>query len=163
VALAEGSTAIAIDRSQLVDVTTDPTPAPIEPDVVEAGEPWAPKMPTLVAPTVPWRRPVSSLSTTAPSALVPSLVIDDADPDSAERELEERAASKEPARRSFLPPILLDREDRSARQGGLTLAVIILLIAATLTLSYLMRRPSSTGDGVTQAPSSVAHDILASI
>jgi hypothetical protein len=30
--------------------------------------------------------------------------------------------------------------------------VIILLIAATLTLSYLMRRPSSSGDGVTQAP-----------
>jgi len=28
--------------------------------------------------------------------------------------------------------------------------VIILLIAATLTLSYLMRRPSSSGDGVTQ-------------
>ena len=48
-----------------------------------------------------------------------------------------------------MPPILLDREDRSARQGGLTLAVIILLIAATLTLSYLMRRPSPSGDGVT--------------
>ena len=44
---------------------------------------------------------------------------------------------------------LIDREDRTARQGGLTLAVIILLIAATLTLSYLMRRPSSSGDGVT--------------
>jgi hypothetical protein len=82
---------------------------------------------------------------------VPSLVIDDNDPDSAERELEDRAAAKErsPRARSFLPPILLDREDRSGRQGGLTLAVIILLIAATLTLSYLMRRPSSAGDGVT--------------
>ncbi len=41
------------------------------------------------------------------------------------------------------------RVHRSARQGGLTLAVIILLIAATLTLSYLMRRPSASGDGVT--------------
>ena len=50
---------------------------------------------------------------------------------------------------SFLPPILLDRDDKSTRQGGLTLAVIILLIAATLTLSYLMRRPSLSGDGVT--------------
>jgi hypothetical protein len=29
--------------------------------------------------------------------------------------------------------------------------VILLLIAATLTLSYLMRRPSVSGDGVTQA------------
>ena len=42
------------------------------------------------------------------------------------------------------------REDRVGRQGGLTLAVIILLIAATLTLSYLMRRPSASGDGMTQ-------------
>ena len=50
---------------------------------------------------------------------------------------------------SFLPPILLDRDDRSGRQGGLTLAVIILLIAATLTLSYLMRRPNVSGSGVT--------------
>jgi len=32
------------------------------------------------------------------------------------------------------------------------------VIAATLTLSYLMRRPSSSGDGVTQAEA--AHDIL---
>jgi hypothetical protein len=82
---------------------------------------------------------------------VPSLVavIDDADPDGAERALEDRRVKE--SRRTFLPPILLDREgDRSARQGGLTLAVIILLIAATLTLSYLMRRPSATGDGVTQ-------------
>jgi hypothetical protein len=82
---------------------------------------------------------------------LPTLVIDDADPESAERERDERAARDEGAqpRRSFLPPILLDREDRAARQGGLTLAVIILLIAATITLSYLMRRPSSSGDGVT--------------
>ena len=78
----------------------------------------------------------------------PSLVIDDADPESAERVLEARAETLAP-RRSLLPPILLDREDRSARQGGLTLAVILLLIAATLTLSYLMRRPSSSGDGMT--------------
>jgi hypothetical protein len=32
--------------------------------------------------------------------------------------------------------------------------VIILLIAATLTLSYLMRRPSSSGDGVTRTETS---------
>ncbi len=146
--LAEGSTAMST-QVDLETVTTDST--------IECGETWAPKMPTVVTPSVPWRRPFGS--STAAAAVVPSLVIDDADPDSAERELENRVASKEPARRSFLPPILLDREDRSARQGGLTLAVIILLIAATLTLSYLMRRPSSTGDGVTQAET--AHDILA--
>jgi len=79
----------------------------------------------------------------------PSLVIDDEDPESAEREREART-EREPARRSFLPPILLD--DEPAPRGGLTLAVIILLIVATLTLSYLMRRPSSSGEGVTSLP-----------
>jgi hypothetical protein len=112
-----------------------------------ATETWAPKMPPIAAaPSVPWRRPAYAAS---PVVAVPSLVIDDADPDSAERVLEERAETFAP-RRSFLPPILLDREDRSTRQGGLTLAVIILLIAATLTLSYLMRRPSASGDGMTR-------------
>jgi hypothetical protein len=109
---------------------------------------WAPRMPPMAAaPSVPWRKPAYAASS-AVAVVVPSLVIDDADPDSAERVLEERAEKHTP-RRSFLPPILLDREDRSARQGGLTLAVIILLIAATLTLSYLMRRPSAGGDGMT--------------
>ena len=84
------------------------------------------------------------------------LTIDDADPTDAEQLQEHRAseqageasALRERARRSFLPPVLLDN-DRSGRQGGLTLAVIILLIAATLTLSYLMRRPGAGGDGIT--------------
>ena len=84
----------------------------------------------------------------------PTLVIDDDDPEDAERAREERLApggSKRDADkgwRSFLPPALLDQQ--KGRQGGLTLAVIILLIVATLTLSYLMRRPSSTGEGITE-------------
>lgn len=124
----------------------DAAMAPAIADEPIATETWAPTMPPIAAVTsVPWRRPAYAA---APAVLVPSLVIDDADPDSAERVLEERAETLAP-RRSFLPPILLDREDRSARQGGLTLAVIILLIAATLTLSYLMRRPSASGDGMT--------------
>lgn len=144
--------------TDVVDTTaTETLEASTETTTETTTETWAPKMPTVVTPSVPWRRPYASTTSTA--AVVPTMVIDDSDPDSAERELEERAAAKEPARRSFLPPILLDREDRSARQGGLTLAVIILLIAATLTLSYLMRRPSSTGDGVTQIDA--AHDIIA--
>jgi hypothetical protein len=106
-----------------------------------AEPPWQPTMPPPAA-TPPWRR---SFSIPVPSSSSPVLVIDDADPDRAEREQEARS----PRRSSFLPSILLDRDDRSARQGGLTLAVIILLIAATLTLSYLMRRPSASGDGVT--------------
>ncbi|MEJ7597506.1 MAG: helix-turn-helix domain-containing protein [Kofleriaceae bacterium] len=117
-------------------------------DEVIATATWQPKMPPLATTTsVPWRRP--GVVSSAPVASLVA-VIDDADPEGAERLLEERRASTTTQRRSFLPPILLDREDRSARQGGLTLAVIILLIAATLTLSYLMRRPSSSGDGVTQ-------------
>ncbi len=105
---------------------------------------WTPKMPVVTAMPAMWRRPSYATS----PALV--AVIDDADPDGAERALEDRRLRE--SRRTFLPPILLDREgDRSARQGGLTLAVIILLIAATLTLSYLMRRPSASGDGVTRA------------
>lgn len=142
------SEAAAIASEPSVSESAEIAPEPIAP-----GETWSPRMPVVVAPSVPWRRP-HTRAFAAPAPVAPSLVIDDADPDSAERELEDRAASKErrTVGRSFLPPILLDREDRGARQGGLTLAVIILLIAATLTLSYLMRRPSSSGDGVTQVP-----------
>jgi len=108
--------------------------------------------PISTAPSVPWRRPNLPRQE---SYVVPSLVIDDADPDSADRERDDRLAKEpHPLGLSFLPPILLDREDRSSRQGGLTLAVIILLIAATLTLSYLMRRPSGSGDGVTMRETS---------
>jgi hypothetical protein len=134
-----------------VDVVIDEPTRTIDTEAA-ATEMWAPKMPPLATASVPWRRPTMT-STAAP--IVPSLVIDDAAPEYAERVLEDRAAAKvsttNAQRRSFLPPILLDREDRSARQGGLTLAVILLLIAATITLSYLMRRPSSSGDGITQA------------
>ncbi len=111
----------------------------------EVGGLWTPKMP-VAQPSAPWRRPAFAAQAVP---VAPSIVIDDNDPDSAERELEDRRDAGTRTLRSFLPPILLDREDRSARQGGLTLAVIILLIAATLTLSYLMRRPGSSGDGMT--------------
>jgi hypothetical protein len=152
-----------IEAQTAVETNDSPTAAPsagvVEATVSAEGSgpvhgTWKPTMPPLAAtPSVPWRRP------SLPAAPVaPSLIIDDADPDRAEREQEERANAREPHRVSFLPPILLDREDRSARQGGLTLAVIILLIAATLTLSYLMRRPSVSGDGVTmrETPASLA-------
>ncbi|MEO8842441.1 MAG: helix-turn-helix transcriptional regulator [Kofleriaceae bacterium] len=115
------------------------------------ANPWQPTMPPIAA-SAPWKRPAFKAS----AYTVPSLVIDDSDPDMAERERDDREAALQtkqgpgPHRVSFLPPILLDREDKSSRQGGLTLAVILLLIAATLTLSYLMRRPSVSGDGVTQ-------------
>lgn len=81
-----------------------------------------------------------------------ALVIDDDNPERAERDQLSRERERaDRGRTNFLPPILRDQE-RQARQGGLTLAVIILLIAATLTLSYLMRRPGSGGDGITSIP-----------
>ncbi len=90
--------------------------------------------------------------TRARPSKAPTLVIDDADPESAERLREARLSDdKADGKRSFLPSsvtrALLDSE--KGHRGGLTLAVIILLIVATLTLSYLMRRPSSSGEGVT--------------
>ena len=108
-------------------------------------------MPTVTTSSVPWRRPALGIYATTTAPVVPSLVIDDADPESAASEQDDRAQASTP-RRSFLPPILAERAKNGASgQGTLTLAVIILLIAATLTLSYLMRRPSSSGDGVTRA------------
>lgn len=104
----------------------------------ELAEVWIPRMP-------PAPRPSRAF-------LAPTLTIDDADPESASRLQDDRNSDREgrdPTRRTFLPPILLESQDRANRQGGLTLAVIILLIAATLTLSYLMRRPSSAGGGMT--------------
>jgi len=140
------STRDPVDVFAELDTTADPATTRFErfdTDTFDEGT-WTPKMPAVTSTTaVPWRRP----SCVATPVLV--AVIDDADPDAAERALEDRRVRE--SRRTFLPPILLDREDRSARQGGLTLAVIILLIAATLTLSYLMRRPSASGDGVTRS------------
>jgi cytoskeletal protein RodZ len=128
--------------------SVEPDPIPVVETVDLKLEPWKPTMPP-PAPSVPWRRPSFAPRSAAGSMPnLPSLVIDDADPDRAERVREARAKQH---RRTFLPPILLDRDARAdtGSQRGLTLAVIILLIAATLTLSYLMRRPSSTSDGVT--------------
>jgi cytoskeletal protein RodZ len=78
----------------------------------------------------------------------PVLVIDDAHPEEAERAQEERVERSDSSWRSLLPPSLLDSDDGSHR-GTLTLAVIILVIVATLTMSYLLRRPNVSGDGVT--------------
>jgi hypothetical protein len=139
----------AADATEIVaEPVVDATPVETV-GATDSSETWTPKMPAPTS-TPPWRRTTSFMATTTAWS-APSLTIDDDDPDSAERVLEDRAAERTQARRSFLPPILLDRDDRSARQGGLTLAVIILLIAATLTLSYLMRRPSSSGNGMTMA------------
>jgi cytoskeletal protein RodZ len=133
----------ATDTAELADGSTPVVADPWQPT-------WQPTMPPIAA-SAPWKRPTATFKTTVSPYALPSLVIDDADPDNAEREREDRETAKGPHRVAFLPQILLDREDKSGRQGGLTLAVILLLIAATLTLSYLMRRPSVSGDGVTQA------------
>ncbi len=165
------STATMIDSTDLVDGTDDAATASstiatsddatataaasdLDADVVTSGT-WKPSMPTVTTSSVPWRRPALGIYATSTAPVIPTLVIDDADPDSAEREQEDRAQAHVP-RKSFLPPILAERAKNAASgQGTLTLAVIILLIAATLTLSYLMRRPSSSGDGVTRADGTV--------
>ncbi len=109
--------------------------------------------PVVTAP--PLGEPARPVVTVRAAAAAPTLTIDDDDPDAADAEREARAErERDGGWRSFLPPALLD-QDRG-RQGGLTLAVIILLIVATLTLSYLMRRPSSTGEGVTARPAAPA-------
>lgn len=105
-----------------------------------------------VAPTEVWIPKMPPAARPSRAFVAPTLTIDDADPESASVLQDDRARDREgrdPTRRTFLPPILLESQDRANRQGGLTLAVIILLIAATLTLSYLMRRPSSGGGGMT--------------
>ena len=50
---------------------------------------------------------------------------------------------------SFIYGQLFDERETGPRRGAVTLAVIILVIVATLTMSYLLRRPSSVGDGLT--------------
>lgn len=60
------------------------------------------------------------------------------------------SAARPTRQRTFLPPVWSD-SDSGARRGPLTLAVIILVIVATLAMSYLLRRPSDSGDGVTRA------------
>ena len=151
--LAPVTEAIATD---VVAAASEPAaPVEIEP-VVEPVVAPAPIVvapaPILVAPPV---RESASVRVVPPRVsrpfAAPTLVIDDDHPEDAERAREDRARAKDGGWRSFLPPALLDQE-RGSRQGGLTLAVIILLIVATLTLSYLMRRPSSTGEGITRAP-----------
>jgi hypothetical protein len=147
---------VALETAPL---TPAPSPAPTqdEPPVVEAAPPPA------VEPPPPAVAPMRSSRITIPPPAAPvvprrtsrpSLVIDDANPELAASEQEERGTETDADRKSFLPPNLLDNllDGERPRQGGLTLAVIILLIAATLTLSYLMRRPSSAGEGMTAIP-----------
>lgn len=96
-------------------------------------------------------QPVLEVAATTSTLPAPTLIIDDDNPEAAETEREARAALEraDDTKRSFIPPALLDPDDGS-RRGALTLAVIILVIVATLTMSYLLRRPNSSGEGVTQ-------------
>ena len=121
------------------------------PNVAAVADEFAEPLPVAAAPTEVWIPKMPPAPRPSRSFLSPTLTIDDADPESASQLQEDRSHDRDgrdSARRTFLPPILLE-QDRANRQGGLTLAVIILLIAATLTLSYLMRSPSSGGAGMT--------------
>jgi hypothetical protein len=54
-----------------------------------------------------------------------------------------------------------DKDNEGSRRGAVTLAVIIVVIVATLTMSYLLRRPSSPGHGLTRAPAEAAAMVAA--
>lgn len=78
-----------------------------------------------------------------------------ADTNDLDAAADKSAADRTPARRpddsnemSTLSKAILDATSRGTRRYSLTLAVIILVIVATLTLSLLLRRPSHVGDGV---------------
>ncbi len=65
---------------------------------------------------------------------------------------EECTVETKPERvRTFVPP-RLNYNDEMSHRGPLTLGVIILVIVATLTMSYLLRRPGTSVDGFTMAP-----------
>jgi hypothetical protein len=115
-----------------------PQPREGERQAAAAPPPPTPAAEASAEPSAPAPRPA------APPP--PVLVIDDADPDAAERS---RRPRTDESRLTFLPASLLDADDGS-RRGALTLAVIILVIVATITMSYLLRRPSSPADGVTR-------------
>jgi hypothetical protein len=99
--IAEGTHGVEDSAELVADVADDSTPV--------VADPWQPTMPP-IAVSVPWKRPTATTfkSAVSPYAL-PSLVIDDADPDNAEREREDREIAKGPHRVAFLPQILLDR------------------------------------------------------
>ena len=62
---------------------------------------------------------------------------------------------REKRTRTFVPPAF-DYENDMTHRGPLTLGVIILVIVATLTMSYLLRRPGTSTDGFTMnAPSMI--------
>ncbi len=115
--------------------------------VVSEGEP-QPLTGRVRAPTQSARPQLAGRVRASTVTARPVLIIDDEHPEYAERSQEERVERSDASWRSFLPPSLLDSDDGSHR-GTLTLAVIILVIVATLTMSYLLRRPNVSGDGVT--------------
>ena len=63
-----------------------------------------------------------------------------------------RSSTVDQKRRRTMFPELSDSE-REGRRGPVTVAVIILVIVATLAMSYLLRRPSADSDGFTALPS----------
>lgn len=74
-------------------------------------------------------------------------------------ELEVEVATPERVR-NFVPP-RLNFNDEMSHRGPLTLGVIILVIVATLTMSYLLRRPGTSVDGFTMAPAAEGQPALA--
>lgn len=148
----EGALVITIEANEPTQPLAAAAPSVVDAPATIEAEAATAAGPVVVSAPAPVSWAAALFRPRAQASASPVLTIDDDDPESAEREREARQ-QPDASRRSFLPPSLLDG-DRGTRQGGLTLAVIILLIVATLTLSYLMRRPSSAGEGITLDTSS---------
>jgi hypothetical protein len=93
------------------------------------------------------------------------LRIDDDCPEDAERLDDVRpvrrdAGPADDTLRAFLLPNLAE-EDSGARRSSLTVAVLILVIVATLAMSMLLRRPSESSDGITRGPAEASALALA--
>ncbi len=83
---------------------------------------------------------------------MPVLVIDDERPEEAERTQAQRSNRGDTSSWGIrLPPVLLDGQERSYR-GVLAMAVVILVIVATVTMSYLLRKPGFVETGAAELP-----------
>lgn len=136
--------------------TVASTVVPAAPDValvpaVQVPQPDATA--SLAAPTVADGVPTAPLVVQASNKMpLLHLVIDDANPDLAERGARTRSARGSRLGRGWFFLACFCAGEREPKQTGLTLAVIVLLVAATIALSYLMKTTPTTR-GVTTAAS----------
>jgi len=65
-----------------------------------------------------------------------------------------------PRPRVFFPNDFAGQQDSEGKRGNLTFAVIVLVIVATITMSYLMRKPGHGGDGISAIPAETSTELV---